>query len=117
MFTADEALSASAESLSVLFSLSVTERFKHIDSAELTDTKMDYTFVHLHPAALSGVIMSRTFLLKVAADLSVCVLQGPAAAGRNATGTQQEESGQQSGNHPATDESNSPHQSVSCCTT
>lgn len=41
--------------------------------------------------------------------------QGPAAARRNAAGTQQEEPGQQPGNHPATDEPNSPHQSVNCC--
>lgn len=41
--------------------------------------------------------------------------QGPAAARRNTAGTQQEESGQQSGNCSATDEPNSPHQSVSCC--
>ncbi|KAM7379023.1 hypothetical protein PAMP_004601 [Pampus punctatissimus] len=40
---------------------------------------------------------------------------GPAAARRHTAGTQQEESRQQSGNHSATDEPNSPHQSVSCC--
>ena len=40
--------------------------------------------------------------------------QGPAAARRNAARTQQEESGHQSGNRSATDEPNSPHQSVSC---
>ncbi|TMS09508.1 Ephrin type-B receptor 3 [Larimichthys crocea] len=43
------------------------------------------------------------------------LLRGPAAARRDAAGTQQEESGQQSGNRSATDEPNSPHQSVSCC--
>lgn len=42
--------------------------------------------------------------------------QGPAAARRDAAGTQQEESGQQSGNRSAADEPNSPHQSVSCRT-
>lgn len=44
--------------------------------------------------------------------VAVC-WQGPAAARRDAAGTQQEESGQQSGNRSATDEPNSPHQSVS----
>lgn len=56
-------------------------------------------------------------LFKVAVNLpltrAALCWQGPAAAGRNAAGTQQEESGRQPGNHPATDEPNSPHQSVS----
>lgn len=38
--------------------------------------------------------------------------QGPAAAGGNAAGKQQEEPGQQSGNHSPADEPNSPDQSV-----
>lgn len=58
-------------------------------------------------------------LFKVAVNLPLtCTAlcwQGPAAARRHAAGTQQEESGQQSGNRSATDEPNSPHQSVSCC--
>lgn len=44
--------------------------------------------------------------------LALC-WQGPAAARGDVAGTQQEESGQQSGNRSAADEPDSPHQSVS----
>lgn len=58
-------------------------------------------------------------LFKVAVNLlltcAALCWQGPAAARRDTAGAQQEESGQQSGNRSATNEPNSPHQSVSCC--
>ncbi|KAF3858722.1 hypothetical protein F7725_011923, partial [Dissostichus mawsoni] len=59
----------------------------------------------------SRIVSTLDKLLRNAASLKV----GPAAARRHSAGTQQEESGQQSGNRSATDEPNSPHPSVICC--
>lgn len=51
------------------------------------------------------VSLSREPLLRLLTAVSLC-WQGPAAARRDAAGTQQEESGQQSGNRSTTDEPN-----------